>query len=107
MARQNFTGQHVRDNWSTPRRMLKKARLLTRPTLAATHPPTLSLPRQPLRPGTRLVPSGMLETREAYLVMRRSFPDSDVSRLTFHGSRERTENAAGGLFLSILLIPLR
>jgi|GEM_PF-6602143 hypothetical protein len=28
--------------------------------------------------------SGMRETREAYLVKRRSFPDSDVSRFTFH-----------------------
>jgi len=28
-----------------------------------------------------------LETREAYLVKRRSFPDSDVSRFTFHQRR--------------------
>jgi hypothetical protein len=28
-----------------------------------------------------------LETREAYLVKRRSFSDSDVSRFTFHVSR--------------------
>jgi hypothetical protein len=27
------------------------------------------------------------ETREAYLVKRRSFPDSDVSRFTFHERR--------------------
>jgi hypothetical protein len=31
--------------------------------------------------------SGMRETREAYLVKRRSFPDSDVSRVTFHEQR--------------------
>jgi len=31
--------------------------------------------------------SGMRETREAYLVKRRSFPDSDVSRFTFHERR--------------------
>jgi hypothetical protein len=28
--------------------------------------------------------SGVLETHEAYLVKRRSFQDSDVSRFTFH-----------------------
>ena len=37
-------------------RMLKKFGLLTRPTPASTSPPALSLPRQPLRPGTRLGP---------------------------------------------------
>jgi len=31
--------------------------------------------------------SGMHETCEAYLVKRRSFPDSDVSRFTFHERR--------------------
>jgi hypothetical protein len=31
--------------------------------------------------------SGVLEIREAYLVKRRSFPDSDVSRFTFHERR--------------------
>ena len=31
--------------------------------------------------------SGILDIREAYLVKRRSFPDSDVSRFTFHLSR--------------------
>ncbi len=31
--------------------------------------------------------SGMRETREAYLVKRRSFPDSDDSRFTFHERR--------------------
>ena len=38
-------------------RMLKQARLLTRPTLADISPSPLSLPRQPLHPGTRLLPS--------------------------------------------------
>jgi hypothetical protein len=38
-ARRNFTGPHVWDNRSTPRRMLKKARLLTRPTLARLDAP--------------------------------------------------------------------
>ena len=37
-VRQNFTGAHVLDNGRTPGRMLKKARLLTRPTLAAISP---------------------------------------------------------------------
>jgi len=31
----------------------------------------------------------VLETREAYLVKRRSFPDSDVSRFTFYERRQR------------------
>src|SRR6267143_5031534 len=51
------------------------------------HPPALSLPRQPLRPGTRLVPSKAAAPRLTH-----------VSRLTFHGSWERRENDAGGLF---------
>ena len=38
-ARRNCTALYVRDNWSTPRRMLKKARLLTRPTLARRDAP--------------------------------------------------------------------
>jgi hypothetical protein len=33
--------------------------------------------------------SGSIETREAYLVKRRSFPDSGVSRFTFHERRGR------------------
>jgi len=33
--------------------------------------------------------SGVLETREAYLVKRRSFEDSDVSRFMFHERRGR------------------
>jgi len=38
-ARRSFTGLHVWDNRSTPRRMLKKARLLTRPTPARQDAP--------------------------------------------------------------------
>ncbi len=44
-------------------------------------------PAQHLRVKTRLFPCGMRETREAYLVKRRSFLDSDVSRFTFHERR--------------------
>jgi len=54
-SRGNFIVQHVWNNRAAPRRMLKKASLLTRPTPAVLHPPALSLPRQPLRPSTRLV----------------------------------------------------
>jgi hypothetical protein len=35
------------------------------------HPPALSLPRQPLYPGTHLFPCIVLETREVNLVIRR------------------------------------
>jgi len=63
------------------------ARLLTRPTLAAISPSRLSLPRQTLRPGTRLIPCKAAAPRLTL-----------VSRLTFHGSWERSENEAGGLF---------
>ena len=31
--------------------------------------------------------SGFFDTREAYLVKRRSFPDSDISRFTFRERR--------------------
>jgi len=40
-----------------PGRMLKKFRLLTHPTPAATLPTRPEPPRQPLRPGTRLIPN--------------------------------------------------
>ena len=60
-----------------PRRMLKKARLLTRPTLARRDAPS---PKQ---------------GRSSEADPRFTF---HVSRLTFHGSRERSENDAGGLF---------
>ena len=55
-VRQNFTGPHAWDNGKTPCRMLKKARLLTRPTPAATSPAcpesakTASSPRDVLVP---------------------------------------------------------
>jgi hypothetical protein len=35
-------------------RLLKQPTVLTRPTQQLLHPPALSLPRQPLRPRTRL-----------------------------------------------------
>ena len=35
-------------------RLLKQRTVLTRPTQRLLHPPVLSLPRQPLRPRTRL-----------------------------------------------------
>jgi hypothetical protein len=40
-VRQNFTGPHIWDNGRTPCRMLKKARLLTRPTPARRDAPCL------------------------------------------------------------------
>ena len=55
-VRQNFTGPHAWDNGKTPCRMLKKARLLTRPIPAATSPAcpesakTASSPRDVLVP---------------------------------------------------------
>jgi hypothetical protein len=48
---------------------------------------SLFSPARPRRTETRFFPCGMLETREAYLVKRRSFPDSYVSRFTPHVSR--------------------
>ena len=51
-----------------------------------------------------------LNTREAYLVKRRSFPDSDVSRFTFHVSRTQgrffTVCAVVGLIVSLGLSAL-
>jgi len=46
-------------------------------------------PAQPWRAETRLVPGKAATPR---------WPSFYVSRLTFHGSRERSENAAGGRF---------
>jgi hypothetical protein len=57
--------------------MLKKTRLLTRPTLASRDAPC---PKQ---------------ARSSAADPRFTF---HVSRLTFHGSWERGENTAGGLF---------
>ena len=42
--------------------------------------------------------SFVLDVREAYLVKRRSFLDSDVSRFTFHERRGRTSSAACFLY---------
>jgi hypothetical protein len=39
MARLKFNGPHIYDNRRIPRRMLKKARLLTHPTLARRDAP--------------------------------------------------------------------
>jgi hypothetical protein len=59
--------------------MLKKSVLLTRPPWRLLHPPALSLPRQPLRSGTRLVPSNAATPRLTL-----------VSRFTVPGSEART-----------------
>jgi len=55
--------------------MLKKSLFLFSPARPRRllHPPALSLPRQPLRSGTCLYRSGVLNTREAYLVIRARF----------------------------------
>jgi hypothetical protein len=44
---------------------LEKVALLTRPTPAATSPTRSEPAKTPLRPGTRLFPCGVLDTREA------------------------------------------
>jgi hypothetical protein len=68
---------------------------------AASHLPAAPLPRNEglLRqtPGRMLkkAASGMCDTRETYLVKRRSFPDS-FGRFTFHVSR--FTNGKDGLF---------
>ncbi len=75
LSRESFYGSHRWHMGKTPGRMLKKARLLTRPTLARRDAP--------------------------YPMQCRSSaadPSFHVSRLTFHGPCERSENAAGGLF---------
>jgi hypothetical protein len=56
--------------------MLKMARLLTLPTPAVTSPPALSLPKQPLRPGTCLIPCKAAGPR--------------LTLITFNGSEART-----------------
>jgi len=55
-ARQNFTDLYVWNNGGTPRRMLKKARLLTRPTLARQDVPSPKQGRRRVETGG--VPSG-------------------------------------------------
>jgi hypothetical protein len=69
--------------------MLKKSLFSPARPRRLLHPPALRLPRQPLCPGPRLFPCFVLDTREAYLVKRRSFPDSNVSRFIFHERRGR------------------
>jgi hypothetical protein len=44
---------------------------------------SLFSPARPRRAETRLFPGSVFDTREAYLVKRRSFPDS-FGRFTFH-----------------------
>jgi hypothetical protein len=73
-ARQNFTVLFILDNRRTTRRMLKMA------TFSPTHPGA---------------PGRVLSLERPQL---RASPSFHVSRLTFHGSWERGENAAGGLF---------
>jgi hypothetical protein len=58
--------------------MLKKARLLTRPTLAVISPARPESARQPLRPGTRLVPSKAAVSEEARHTFRYVEPLSDT-----------------------------
>ena len=68
-VRQNFTGPHAWDNGSTPCRMHKKARLLTRPTPVATSPArpesakTASSPRDVLVPCKAATPQLTLVSR--------------------------------------------
>jgi len=70
------------------------ARLLTRPTLAAISPSRLSLPRQTLRPRTRLIPGKAAAPRLTLI---------HASRFTVPGSDARTKLA--GFFSSVLKIP--
>ena len=86
-AQQNFDSPHVWDNWRTLPQDAQNGGLLTRQPRRLLHPSALSLPRQPLHPGTRLVP-GKAAAPQLTL----------VSRLTFHASLERRENAADGFF---------
>ena len=61
-------------------RMLKTTRLLTRPTLSVFHPFALSLPRQTLRPGTRLSPSKAADESKPEAYSRGPVEDFDESR---------------------------
>ena len=56
---------------------------------------SLFSPARSLRAKTRLSPGAVLKIREAYLVKRRSFPDS-IGRLTCDGSS--FTNGKGGCF---------
>jgi hypothetical protein len=59
VVRQKFNDQHISNNRRTPYRnmMLKKATFSPAQPWRLFHLPALSLPRQTLRPRTRLVPS--------------------------------------------------
>ena len=72
LARENFVGPHRWHNGKTPGRMLKKA-----------------VQRSVRRESLNVKGFGGREPGN---------PTFHVSRLTFHGSWERRENAAGGLF---------
>jgi len=80
------------------------ARLLTRPTRRILHPPALSLPRQPLRPGTRLIPG----KAGVPIALRGGWDDPNCARLT-RGVRDRAlrehrdRPSHPALFFSILL----
>jgi len=75
-VRQNFTGPHAWDNGSTPCRMHKKARLLTRPTPPATSPARLESAKTASSPRDRLIPCKAATPRMTL-----------VSRFTPHVSR--------------------
>ena len=57
VAQWKFNSPHIKNIRRTARRMLKKADFSPTQPWRLLHPPALSLPRQPLRSGTRLVPS--------------------------------------------------
>jgi len=69
---------NVWDNRRTPRRMLKKARLLTRPTLAATSPARPESAKTASRPRTRLVPSKAAASEGARRTLRYVEPLSEA-----------------------------
>ena len=76
VARGNFDVSHVWNRRSIPRRMLKKARLLTRPTLAVT---------SPARPESAMTASS---PRDAPCP-RQGLSSVADARFTFHGCWER------------------
>jgi len=86
LARENFDGPHVWDNGRTPRRMLKKTGLLTRPTLSVIPPAHPESAKTDSSPWNAPCPKqGRSERRgEAYTSVR--------------WASERGENEAGGLF---------
>ena len=83
--------------------MLKKARLLTRPTLAGL--PTPDLARQTLCRRTRLVPSKVAEIKEVRRTLRYVEPPSDVRTPTGEKRLSARRGWAGERsdFFSILL----